>query len=54
MTGPAPRSTPQLGVSLGIAWLRAGRGRLFLLAPLIGARSGLGAVAASAPAAMPS
>ena len=39
------RKAPRSGVSRGAAWLRAGRGGLFLLALLIGAGSGLGAVA---------
>ena len=45
MTGTASRSAPRPGVSRAAAWLRAGRGGLFLLALLIGAGSGLGAVA---------
>jgi chloride channel protein, CIC family len=39
------RSAPRSGVSRAAGWLRAGRGGLFLLALLIGAGSGLGAVA---------
>ena len=45
MTGTASRRAPRPGVSRAAAWLRAGRGGLFLLALLIGAGSGLGAVA---------
>jgi CIC family chloride channel protein len=45
MTGTASRSGPRPGVWRAAAWLRAGRGGLFLLALLIGAGSGLGAVA---------
>ena len=44
MTGPRPRPTAAwAGRAAG--WLRAGRGGLFLLALLVGAGSGLGAVA---------
>jgi chloride channel protein, CIC family len=46
MTSTAPAKAPlRSGVSRAAAWLRAGRGGLFLLALTIGAGSGLGAVA---------
>ena len=46
MTSAAPaKILPRPGVSRAAAWLRAGRGGLFLLALVIGAGSGLGAVA---------
>ena len=41
----APRFLARPGVSRATGWLRAGRGGLFLLALLVGAGSGLGAVA---------
>jgi chloride channel protein, CIC family len=45
MTGTSSASAPRPGIWRAAAWLRAGRGGLFLLALLIGAGSGLGAVA---------